>query len=263
MYPNNVRRTHETDSRKSSLAPAPLPRPTAEPGHPLSGRLDDLRHVRVADRVAAGRVRRPAVHAHRRRRRRPARGTVAALHAADQRLGRVPVGRHVLRGGRRAGQRAAAPHGHAHAVGARAQPRGRRAGGRQPALGRRAAVPGGAQDRHRRRAARHVRRVAARAAGQEVRAPRRAGPGGQGVRPRVRRDGRPDGQQRVRRGHTAVRQLHVRRDAQVGARRFYPRRRRRTYGRFLRFLNNCVSYDITTVQGPDTSALAKKKIIIK
>jgi len=101
----------------------------------------------------------------------------------------------VLYGRRRPGQRSAPSDGHAHAVDEGTQPGGRSAGRHQPALGRRARVPGGQKNRHGVHTAHHVQRVAAGAARQEVHEAQRIGTVAEGVQRRVRRDRRPDRQQ--------------------------------------------------------------------
>lgn len=112
----------------------------------------------------------------------------------------MPIGgrrlrRHVLHGRRRPGERSAPSDGHAHAVDEGTQPGGRSAGRHQPALGRRARVPGGQENRHGVHTAHHVQRVAAGAARQEVHEAQRVGNVAEGVQRRVRRGGRPDRQQ--------------------------------------------------------------------
>lgn len=109
-----------------------------EPSYALSGRVNGVRVVREPDVVPEGKISRSTADEHQRRRRRK-----HAVHAADQRLERVPVRWHVLQGRRRAGERAAPSDGHAHPVDARAQPGRGSAGARQPPLGRRASFPGG------------------------------------------------------------------------------------------------------------------------
>lgn len=76
-----------------------------------------------------------------------------------------------------------------------AQPCGRASGRHQPALGRRARVPGGQENRGGVDTARHVQRVAAGAARQKVRQAERAGIVAEGVQRRVRRERRSYGQQ--------------------------------------------------------------------
>jgi len=123
----------------------------------------------------------------------------------------------VLQGRRRAGKRTAPSDGHAHPVDARAQPGRGPAGTRQPPLGRRAGFPGGQKDRDGLHTAHHLRRVAADAAGQEVRQEERAEAVTEGLQRRLRRVHRPDRQQQFRHRHTAVRQFHVQRDPEVFA----------------------------------------------
>lgn len=99
-----------------------------EPSHALSGRVDDLRvvcgaHVRLKKKFT-----RPAPNVHKQRKR-------TAIHAADECAECVPVGRCVLQGWRREGERAATPDRHAHAVDKGAQPSGRTADADQPTLG--------------------------------------------------------------------------------------------------------------------------------
>lgn len=178
-----------------------------EPSHSLFGRVDDLRFVRETNAIVAEQIDGPTVDVH--------GGRERALHAADQRFEHVSVRRHVLQGRRRQGQRATAPDGHAHPVGARAQQVGRPAVRRQPALGRRARVPGDQENSDGRDPAHHLRRMAAGAVGQKEHEEERVGTVAEGLQRRVQRRRRTDGQQQFRHRDTAVRQFHAQRDPEV------------------------------------------------